>query len=92
MKTSQKISLTKEILIGIKEVNKLDYEGRDKIHNGWDGSLSFSGVKRMIYGLWNEGKNEDNCNMVPHFSTKAQYKYKDMIKKYSKMPKIKLYF
>ena len=78
------------ILKELKNIIQIDYnETNDNEY--WDGTVSFSGVKRMIYGLWNNGKNEKDEDMLKHMSPTAEKKYKSMIKKYSKKPKMSVF-
>ena len=80
----------KTLLKELKEVIEIDY----KESNGydWDGSVSYSGVKRLIYGLWHKGKNEKCEDMIKWMSPTARKKYKSMIRKYEKTPFIKINF
>ncbi len=78
------------ILKELKKINEIDYKETSD-NDYWDGTLSFSGIKRMIYGLWNDGKNEKGEDMLKHMSPTAEKKYKAMIKKYSKMPKMSVF-
>lgn len=80
-------SILKSILIELKEVNNYDYK-ENQIYDDWDGSLSFNGVKRLIYGLWHNGENELGHNLLKHMSKTAKKKYKTMIKKYSQCEEI----
>ena len=78
------------ILKELKTIIEIDYnETNDNEY--WDGTVSFSGIKRMIYGLWNNGKNEKDEDMLKHMSPTAEKKYKAMIKKYSKKTKMSVF-
>lgn len=54
----------------------------------WDGTVSFEGIKRLIYGLWNEGKNELNQDMIRWMSPKAKELYSELIEKYKYKTKL----
>lgn len=74
------------LLREIKAIVKKDYNESD--WDEWDGKVSFSGIKRMIYGIWNEGKNEKNEDMTCWMSPTAKKMYRDLIDKYKGCQKV----
>ena len=67
----------KEILIKLKEVIDLDSKYSEDF--GWDGIISFTGLKRLLYGLWNDGKNELSQDMTIYMAIEARIKYFELI-------------
>lgn len=57
----------------------------------WDGTVSFEGIKRLIYGLWNDGKNEFNQDMIRWMSPKAKELYIKLIQKYKNRSKLEVF-
>lgn len=68
------------LLDALKEIVRLDYEEqvREGENGDWDGSSTYTGIKRMLYGLWHEGKNEKGENMVMHMAYQARQAYKQL--------------
>jgi len=52
----------------------------------WDGTLSYSGIKRLVFGLWHDGKNEKEENMTEYMPYQARQMYKQLINEYSNTP------
>lgn len=66
----------RQILERINEVRKADFEDNQF---DWDGTLSFNGIKRMVYGLWNDGKTEDGSDMIRWMSPTARRMYRELM-------------
>lgn len=58
----------KEILIELRHITALNYAGycaQNQTHEfHWDGTLSYNGMKRLVYAIWNNGMNEKNQDIV----------------------------
>ena len=73
------------ILIRIKTIVEADIS----LEDDYSGTISFSGIKRMIYGIWHDGKNEQNHDMVIHFNNETSKQlYKDLMLKFCTTPEI----
>lgn len=57
----------------------------------WDGTVSFEGIKRLIFGIWNDGKNEFNQDMIRWMSPKAKELYIKLIQKYKNRSKLEVF-
>src|ERR1035437_1792528 len=53
--------------------------------------IAFSGIKRLIYGIWNDGFNEKEENMIVHMSENATDLYYSLISDYKNTPKIEVH-
>lgn len=71
----------KELLKRIKEISVIDYNGRMD-HEEWDGSLTLSGIKRLIYGIWHDGRNEYGDSMKIQMCHHAHVMYEALIEEY----------
>jgi hypothetical protein len=82
----------RKLLKELKKVNEVDYDSRRKAKtlHGWDGTLSYSGFKRHIYGVWHSGHNEQETNMIENMHPKAQKLYWKVIKKWSMKEMVKI--
>lgn len=83
------------VLCGVilREIKSVIITDRDEQHDNnqmldWDGSVSYEGIKRLIFGIWNNGKNEFNQDMIKWMSPKAKELYVELIKKYKNRPKL----
>ena len=66
----------REILSRIDEIRNQDFQDSEY---EWDGELSYNGIKRMIYGLWNQGLTEDDHDMIRWMSPKAKEMYRKLM-------------
>ena len=77
---------TKDILKKIVLINKIHfetYEFRMKMQTPsgewieWDGSLSYLGIKRLLFSIWNKGRNERGEELI--WSPQAQMVYDNLV-------------
>ena len=86
----------REILERIKEINRVDFETRTdfdvEYDFEWDGSLSYEGIKRKLYSLWNNGENEQGDNLRNWLTKEAKVLYDELVEdvKNIEQPIIKL--
>jgi len=76
-------ALLRCILEDVKVLNSIEAMSTDDYYSDWDGSLEFSGIKRVVYSLWHEGYNELGENMMDWMDDTAKDYYVEMIQKYS---------
>lgn len=83
------------VLCGVilREIKAVIITDRDEQYENnqmfdWDGTVSFEGIKRLIFGIWNNGKNEFNQDMIKWMSPKAKGLYLELIQKYKNRPKL----
>ena len=77
----------RELLEDVAKLNKLDYKEYLRSNEGdcfWDGNITFSGIKRVIYSLWHEGENEKGDDITFDYVGKSVKLYQEMVEKYSK--------
>ena len=75
-----KMGLRREILEEIKKILQLENNLK----------TTFSGVKRMLYGIWENGENEYGDDMSCHMPIDAQSAYKALIEKYKNSPRVEV--
>ena len=69
----------REILNRINDIRIQDFNDANYLSFSWDGELSFNGIKRMIYGLWNKGITEEGFDMIHWMSPKAKQMYLELM-------------
>ena len=68
----------KQLIQFVIMINTIEY-GDSQVDDGWDGHISYTGIKRLIYGLFHNGCNELNCNMLQYMPVGAAILYSAMI-------------
>ena len=83
-------NLTK-ILVSIRIIHRIDVTGQYTFGDT-SNDLSLSGYKRMVYGIWHNGKNEDGHSILEWMTSDARELYIILIDEYKLTPEIKMYF